>query len=147
MTTVAEHYGISNHILDINGSCDPGAFVAGAELEIERLLDIKMSLLEKDNISVIQDGSLRANGREFLLPPLYKHKLVDAFNKVHAAITLSNDGEGPFSSRTSIHVHMNCLDWPLPRVKTLLLIYSIFEPLAFAYVGSARRNNIHCVPL
>lgn len=147
MTTIAEHYGLSSRILTLNSSDAPNRFVAGAELEIECLTDIHTSALEENNIAVVSDGSLRANGKEFLLPPLYKENLVDAFKKVHACIQTASIGEGPFSQRTSIHVHMNCLDWPFERVKALLFLYSIFEPLAFAYVGKKRQNNIHCVPL
>lgn len=142
--TIQTQFGLNNLFLARRGLETTTDFVAGAELEIEAVLDYSHSFMEDNSIVAETDGSLRNNGREFLLPPSYKDDLVALFKGVHGAIDLGDD---PFSVRTSTHVHVNCMNSNENQVKTLLFLYAIFEPLAFAYVGEERKNNIHCMPL
>ena len=137
-------FGLSNIALSRRGLANATVFVAGAELEIEAVQDYSHSFVEDNDITVELDGSLRNNGKEFLLPPNYKDDLIDVFKELHGNIDLGNE---PFSNRTSTHIHVNCMHSSEHNVRTLLYLYAIFEPLAFAYVGEERKNNIHCMPL
>jgi hypothetical protein len=137
-------FGLSDSFLIVRGVNVKSSFVAGSELEIEDVRGWDEEALENLSIAVESDGSLRNGGREFLLPPSTKANLIDTFNAVHQNLEL---GPQPYTNRTSTHVHVNCMYATPQQVKTLLLLYAIFEPLAFAYVGSERKENIHCMPL
>ena len=142
--TIQHQFGLSNIFLQRCGLDKAASFVAGAELEIEAVQDYSGSYLEDNGIVVETDGSLRNNGKEFLLPPNYRNDLVDLFRGLHGCIDLGND---PFSQRTSTHIHVNMMNSTENQTRALLFLYAIFEPLAFAYVGEERKNNIHCMPL
>lgn len=123
-------------------------FVCGVELEIEEvnLTSSGLAWCNQRQISVEEDGSLRNNGKEFLLPPNYESDQVSLFTEFHNKSPVRY-GKNAFSSRTSTHVHVNVNYMTRPQVKTLMLLYSIFEPLAFQFCGEQRKANIHCVPL
>lgn len=146
MTTILEDYGLSDSYLQNRGLGNTQEFVAGAELEIEAVRDFSLSWISGHGINIENDGSLRNAGKEFLLPPSKRKDLLDLFTGIHDPAVLQK-GHNPYSIRTSTHVHVNCLYSTPQQVKNLLLLYSIFEPLAFSYVGEERMNNIHCVPL
>lgn len=142
--TIQHQFGLSTIYLQRRGMDTSKDFIAGAELEIEAVQDFNNNWMEDNEINVEVDGSLRNNGKEFLLPPSYKEDLVDLFKTLHGYVDLGSD---PFSVRTSTHVHVNCIHSTENQVRALLFLYAIFEPLAFAYVGEERKNNIHCMPL
>lgn len=121
----------------------PDVFIAGVELEIE---DVRQCS-DYGGFNVTEDGSLRNNGKEFISPPLKVKELVDGFKKIHANLVHSKSKPQPFSDRTSIHVHINCLDLNQEQVKSIVLWYALFEPVFFAMCAPNRKNNIHCVPL
>lgn len=93
---------------------------------------------------MIEDGSLRNSGREFITPPIrawrVEHALVQLFNH-----ELNSDIE--FSERTSIHIHMNVRTLTVPQLETLIMTYLVFEKVLFNYVGNDRYSNIFCVPI
>ena len=133
--TIREFYGIGS-------SLEPTKqFIAGTELEIE-----SVNSSGNPGWSKVPDGSLRNEGVEFVSPPLPSSALIDGFKKIHA--TFVPYSEWPkFSERTSIHVHINCLDLSLAQTRQIILWYALFEPVFFAMVASNRKHNIHCVPL
>lgn len=135
--TVREHFGV--------GSSVPVStkFIAGTELEIESVLNAPG---KPTNWKLEIDGSLRNEGREFISPPLDTENLINGFKKIHASF-VSYEEYPKFSERTSIHVHVNCLDLETTQVKQIILWYALFEPVFFAMVNPIRANNIHCVPL
>lgn len=144
MSDIATLFGRDTHYAR-NTIDDFDKFAAGAELEVEDIKRFDIDFLEKWSINVTEDGSLRNNGHEFLLPPSNRDKLVERFNMcLTKGIKV---GKEPYSMRTSTHVHVNMLNASEAQTKALLFLYAIFEPLAFSYVGQARKNNIHCVPL
>jgi len=143
MSNIKTIYSLSEGNLPL-GLRKPDKFVAGVELEIEAVHNYNSLFLEENGICIEADGSLRNNGREFLLPPRERETLVELFNGLHDNLELGNE---PFSVRTSIHVHVNCLYATPSQVKALLLLYAIFEPLTFNFAGPTRRDNIHCMPL
>lgn len=138
--TIRETYSIASHVEKVTDK-----FIAGVELEIE---DIRSLGINMDNIgwSVTEDGSLRNNGRELISGPFSYDKLVSDFKTIHGAMKHSSPSQA-FSDRTSIHVHVNCLDLNQEQVKSIVLWYALFEPVFFAMCSPHRANNIHCVPL
>lgn len=115
----------------------------GIEVEVENVLKID------PNIglcfwAIKQDGSLRNNGREFVTPgvisvPHAEAALMHLFGGLNSNID--------FSSRTSIHVHLDVRQLTLEQLLSLLLAYTTVENLLFKFVGNVRRNNIFCVPI
>ena len=91
-----------------------------------------------------EDGSLRNNGREFVSVP------IKAFRVENALTTLFNNQlnkDIEFTDRTSIHIHMNVRTMTLEQLKTMVLLYLVFEKAMFRYVNPDRYENIFCVPL
>lgn len=149
--TVREYYGNDSEIKS-------QGFIAGTELEIEDIHGAP-GVSEGEMIAVsnyfpqmgdipwkfTKDGSLRGAGLEFISAPLDVRELVEGFRGIHTKLVHPN--KNPFSERTSIHVHVNCLDMEMDIVKNMVMWYALFEPVFFAMVAPNRANNIHCVPL
>ena len=117
----------------------------GIECEIEAL-DTRVNWDISDDWGVHEDNSLRNNGREFVTRPLTLKQTLEAFRQLHEGLRFT-DPEKAYSSRTSIHVHMNCLNLEDHQVKRIVLFYALFEEAFFQLVAPARRDNIHCVAL
>ena len=130
------------------------AFFAGMECEVEAVEDYRGQGLNAHGWNITEDGSLRNNGREFISTPMVLDKLLQAFQLLHTkdpSVDRKNQylflGDNPFSERTSIHVHVNCLDLTLDQVKAITMWYALFEPYFFKMVKPEREHNIHCVQL
>jgi hypothetical protein len=119
------------------------SFIAGLECEIESIRHYPEKL---SPFTVTNDGSLRNNGYEFISMPLDEASLITAFKNLHAKLEFRNKDDA-FSSRTSTHVHINCSNLETSQVKTITLLYALYEEFFFAMVDPIRRGNIHCVPL
>lgn len=130
-------------IYDVCSTVSSTSFVAGVELEVESISGLG-NLPAGWNVT--EDGSLRNEGREFVSPPLSRHALETHFQMIHT--TIKHYKQWPaFSDRTSIHVHVNCLQLAPEQVKSIVMWYAMFEPLFFSMCAPHRRNNIHCVGL
>jgi len=145
MAVIKTMFGLNSEFLSSHVPRAKGFFVAGAELEIESVEDYNRSFLDDHSIVAEEDGSLRNSGKEFLLPPSKKNDLTKLFRAFHSDCV--QVGPEPFTIRTSTHIHVNMMTSTDVQVRNLLLLYAIFEPLAFAYCGENRKQNIHCVPL
>lgn len=122
------------------------SFMAGMECEIEDIEDYQLG--DSGRWSATEDGSLRNSGREFISLPLGKAELIDAFKHLHTRLLYKTDNKQVrFSPRTSIHVHVNCLELSTEQVKQIVMWYVLFEPIFFRIAAPNRRNNIHCVGL
>jgi len=97
-------------------------------------------------IQMVEDGSLRNNGREFLISPRHRVSALERFTKLHEVLEVA-DEDARFSERTSTHVHVNCQNLTRDQVKNVLMLYVLFEQYFFAMCDSSRQHNIHCVPL
>lgn len=139
--TIQSMYGLNGGYVLQHQPTSQSEFTCGAELEIESIRSLGAL---PEGVDIVDDHSLRNGGREFLTGPRTLEKAVEVFKGIHAGIVCRPD---KFSDRTSTHVHVNVMFWEPSQVKSLLLLYSIFEPLAFNFVGDARKKNIHCVPL
>jgi Putative amidoligase enzyme len=114
-------------------------FMAGIECE---------NVVTKDKWIIDTDGSLRNHGREFISNPFSRQQLLEIFAELHGVIEyITNSKERRFTHRTSIHVHINCLDLEPVQVKQIMLWYALFEPIFFKVAAPHRANNIHCVGL
>lgn len=93
--------------------------------------------------TIIEDGSLRNNGREFITPPIRAYRVENALTKLFEALNRDID----FSERTSIHIHMNVRTLTVEQLEALVVTYMLFEKAIFSFIGENRYDNIFCVPL
>ena len=93
---------------------------------------------------ITEDGSLRNNGREFISVPIKAFRVENALTSLFEK-QLNKDID--FSERTSIHIHMNVRTMTVEQLKTMILLYLVFEKAMFRYVNPDRYDNIFCVPL
>lgn len=91
------------------------------------------------------DGSLRNNGVEFTSIPLRADQVERATNWLATNLTSNNNPK--FSTRTSVHVHLNVRDMTEEEIKVLLLLYCVFERHFFSVAGTKRESGIYCVPV
>lgn len=114
----------------------------GIEIEVENYL--------KENSSVAtllwetrSDSSLRNAGAEFVSPPLLGNEIAGMLEIFYANLPKTI----VFSQRTSIHVHINCLDLTTEEITRFVLLYLLFEKVLYRFIGRDRERNIFCVPL
>lgn len=113
----------------------------GVEVEIE---NVRTWLGVSPYWTMIEDGSLRNSGREFITPP------IKAWRLEHALETLYNkeiNSDTEFSERCSIHVHMNIRTLTVKQLEALIVTYMVFEKVLYEWVGQNRYQNVFCVPL
>ena len=131
---------------------DAEAFVCGTEYEIESVKTIKLpghSVMVRDqlnlnenqpywvgDIGLVHDGSLRNGGVEFITKPVSFDRALALFDTLHKGLTL---GENPYTSRTSIHVHVNMASLSMDQLKHFLLTYALLEPVFFEVAGDTRK--------
>jgi hypothetical protein len=141
MTTIRDHFelGMPSDVSRFK----PREFITGVEYEIEAIKGFG-NLQEQMCLAIVEDNSLRNNGREIKTSPMTYEEQLGWFKTIHSQLNLGKD---PFSDRTSIHVHVNVRDLTLPEVRQLILCYALLEPLFFEFVGPVRKGSIFCVPL
>lgn len=139
MTTVFNYFTPESCISD----CINKGVLYGVEYEIEDINKIKDTLNVK-KFNIVDDFSLRNNGKEFISVPSTFKESMELFTHLHENLILGSD---PYSPRTSIHVHCNVLSFSMEQLHNLILLYAYLEPAFFSYVGAKRKHNIHCVPL
>lgn len=94
-----------------------------------------------------EDGSLRNTGVEFVSPALYTSDLADAIAILYAGIQKYGSAL-EYTERTSVHVHLECLDMSIPQLQNLILLYLVSESSLFQFASPGRRDtNIFCTPL
>ena len=119
----------------------PSALI-GIEIELENItsfVPLNYYWTSKD------DGSLRNYGVEFVSIPLRGFQIPYALPYLTKAITVDNTPD--FSTRTSVHIHLNVRDMPPSQIKTLILLYALFERHFFNIAGTKRETSVFCVPL
>ena len=116
--------------------------LVGIEIEVENI----RSLMELHLFwQMKNDGSLRNNGKEFVSIPLKPHQIPYALQYLQTQIEYKNQPK--YTSRTSVHIHLNVRDMTKNEIKIMVLLYALFERHFFNFVGTVRETSIFCVPL
>jgi hypothetical protein len=116
--------------------------LVGIEIEVENITD---TIPITHYWQVKTDGSLRNNGFEFTSLPIRGKQIEPAMRHLSKALRQYNNPD--FSIRTSCHVHLNVRDMTWDQIKTLVLLYAIFERHFFYVAGTKREESIFCVPI
>lgn len=116
--------------------------LCGIEVEVENVLGID------PNTTLVwwkveNDGSLRNNGKEFKTVPLPVTYVEPALTQLFRGLNETVD----FSSRTSIHVHIDVRNLTVKQLISMLLIYTTVENLLFKFASAQRKQSNYCVPL
>ncbi len=119
----------------------------GLEIEVE---NVKLGQFNDaiDNTGYLiwtpkPDNSLRNNGMEFVSVPMKGVMIHKALNFLADALGSKID----FSSRTSVHVHINVRDMTISQIAAIGVVYAAVERMLFKWIGKGREHNIFCVPL
>jgi len=127
--------------------CADPALLMGLELEIEGI-PVDPSELYVSGMGGEADNSLRDNeygrGWEFITRPATFSVAAHILSQFFAKAKLSQ--ERNYSERCSIHVHANVQDLTPEQLKSVCLLYQVFERLFYSYAGEDRDKNIFCVP-
>jgi hypothetical protein len=119
----------------------------GVEIEIEyRTAEARMEAINalQGPWNFHEDGSLRGFGAEFVssapktLPSILED--LKLFYAQHKPENVLED-----STRTSIHVHMNCLGLTQLQLLNAVTRYYLLEPILFTLVSPSRKGNLFCV--
>lgn len=127
--------------------------LVGIEVEVENITgDILNNLTKTPAMlwTAKEDGSLRNNGIEFVTVPIFGSsvplvvtQLKKAFEKVNPKYS--------FSSRTSVHIHINARTMSVEEIISTLFVYITVERLLYRWVkrtvGVERADNIFCLPI
>ena len=124
----------------------------GIEVELENigLLPQHLGTATAKYWDIIEDGSLRNGGREFVLAqPLCGLDLYNALASLEDIITdyCQTHPLPDINERTSLHVHLDMRGASLDSVIHLLALFSIFERAFFEVFGKGREGSNYCVPL
>lgn len=94
-----------------------------------------------------RDGSLRGNfpegAAEFVLAQPLEVK--DVEEAVDELIELQKDATFDFSHRTSVHIHMNVLDYTIEDLGALFSVYYMCEDVLLNFCGDSRKGNHFCL--
>lgn len=115
-------------------------YLFGIEVEVE---NIQVAKATGSYWHIVNDGSLRNRGYEYVSKPLKMKRVELALKELDAILPPTRD----FSGRTSVHVHMNVRDITFEDLKSILLLYIVFERSIYRWIGHGRDKNIFCLPL
>lgn len=126
----------------------------GIEIEVENCVGTKEpapELSEQFNTfwSETDDNSLRNNGLEFISKPVSGKRIPVALRVIKKYLDLCFTNH-KFTSRTSVHVHVNCRHMTQEAFFNFVLLYIVAEPIFYKYAdmdGAACSQNNFCVPL
>jgi len=123
---------------------EPTALV-GVEVEVE---GIRYPTMHPEFYwTTKEDHSLRNQGWEFTSIPLRGYQIEYALDYLNAMLLFHPSNKPEYSPRTSIHIHLNVRDMTWNQIKTLVLLYTIFERHFFHIAGTKRETSIFCTPL
>jgi hypothetical protein len=133
---------------------DPACFI-GLEIEAENIVFLdretgkrgsptsSVEYLNSCGWSMVADGSLRGDGREFrFTEPLLGEHLTQSIASFFSSVRFTP------SARAGIHIHV---DWTAVEdatsVSKLVAILYALEPALFAIGGGGRKECVYCKPL
>lgn len=109
-------------------------------------VEIELEMVHKNytisSINRLEDGSLKIHGAEFVTIPIKLKYLEIELNRLFRGLNKNV----LLSSRCSVHVHINVRDITFDQLKSLVLIYMLFERALYRFSGDRWSNNF-CVPL
>ena len=90
------------------------------------------------------DGSLRGQGMEYVLrEPLFGNDLVKA---VRWYCDWASEQRLESNYRTGFHVHVDCRNLDAAQLITMVVLYAVYEPVIYDWVGDDREGSIFCMP-
>lgn len=121
------------------GRVVPGRFGFELEVEGENLPSISGEWDYK------KDGSLRGENLEYVLHhPVNLPEFIPAFETLVKKLTRASTKLN-FSFRTSIHVHLNVLDFNKNQIQALFYLSHLVEDVLVNYSGDTRIGNRFCL--
>jgi len=121
----------------------------GVEVELEGITQSTRGLTREvdPRWKVVEDGSLRNYGREFVFKePMFGTDVVETIDSLQDTFD-NNDIEPLCSNRCSVHVHLDVRDLEYEQLLSLVVVYLLCEPYFFAVGGEERRHNMYSMPL
>jgi hypothetical protein len=118
--------------------------ITGIEVEVENVDKDSTKEHLNDAWTMIEDGSLRNHGAEFVSKPIYPANIESALSYLY---TKTLHSSVHFSPRTSVHAHLNCRDITFLQIYNIVILYQCFESLLYSFAGNERKKSIFCVPL
>lgn len=130
----------------------PVETLVGIEYEIEGYRGARkgvgapdaVHLTHNDLWTLVEDGSLRNNGREFVSRPISGGNIPLAISSLGSMIELEISKADP-STRCGIHVHVNALDLNVSQLFGWISLYRVFERQLYKFSGG-RDKNLFCLP-
>ncbi len=113
--------------------------LVGIEVEVENAGGNQPTYLWQSK----NDGSLRNGGIEYVSFPMRGENVGIALNHLFN-FTMNKDKV--FSTRTSIHVHVDVRELTPEEVLKITCLYCAVEPVLYEWVGKGRASSIFCVP-
>lgn len=92
-----------------------------------------------------RDGSLRNGGIEYVLRKPYPRDKVETALKYLDRKIKETGARLDMSNRTSVHVHVNCMDLSMKQTISYICMYLLFEELLMQYCGKDRHGNLFCL--
>lgn len=90
------------------------------------------------------DGSLRGAGMEYVLrEPLFGNDLIKATRWL---CDWASTERLEANYRTGLHVHIDCRNMDTAQLVTMVVLYALYEPIIYDWVGDDREGSIFCMP-
>lgn len=130
----------------------------GVEIELEDVLHFNSVYFRKHPFwTIVNEGSLRNNGREYVMEaqlprervPLRGKDVVDALDYFDRVVKKYSEEYSPpkATERTSIHIHIDVRDLSKEELVSFILLYTSFEPVFYSIFGAGREDNPYCKPI
>ncbi len=119
----------------------------GVEVELEhKETPIPLKGALREMWSTVEDGSLKVNGKEYVLKrPMPVEDACKAVTKLGAYIDgyteIINEG------RAGVHVHVNVGDLSVRELVNLIALLHLVEPILVNWCGEMRKGNLFCLRL
>jgi len=121
----------------------------GIEIEVES--DSHELIMQANKLTIActvwkteVDYSLREYSTELISRPLFGLDIKDALLLMESFI--KQDTQLRFSDRTSVHIHMECIDMSPKQLSNFVLLYITLEEVLFKFTAPHRHDNIYCLP-
>ena len=109
----------------------------GAEIELEH---VHLKHLPHSTWKMIEDGSLKIDGQEFVTIPIQFKFLEVELHRLFDGLTAKA------TPRCSVHIHINARDFTINELKNFMCLYMVFERSLYNFSGNRIDNNF-CTPL